>query len=122
MTELTLQQKADYLAEHLLGWTLEYSSSYLQECWFRHYDNGSKQVCKLAREWHPQHDISHCFQYIVSAMNELHYTLHAHTDRYGSLAEFVKYIDGSWNELRSSKKAKLLSTAIVEAAYAAIEK
>lgn len=112
---MDIQEKADYLAEHLLGWKRDGGISPLP-IW---RDGSGEIMAYLMPSWEPQNNISQCFEYIIPAMEKRYGFGNRNgfiltiTDGGQWLCEFGK---PNWMDASADNPA----TAIVEAAYSAI--
>jgi len=113
-----LQEMSDYLAEHLLGWTMQDRTPTLitfHEWWW-----GTPEMDLVVRFdlWHPHTDIAQCFEYIVPAMTKTGWQLSLDVGETSSSAMW-------WRPVRFPAPFKLQhslpSAALVEAAYQAIK-
>lgn len=119
MTELTLQQQSDYLAEHLLGWR---SGSFnCTPAWITPTDD----LGSYRQLWHPPSDIIQCFEYIVPAMRELGYDFYLKQWKISTngVEDWVRSVDFEQQLDRTGAYAKgeTFSEAIVRAAYLAVK-
>src|SRR3990167_1816955 len=129
--ELTLQEKADYLAAHLLGWHREDSSDVWgknnwrwadKEGTFRGYTADSvSPMCAPDFAWTPQDDISQCFAHIIPAMEKRGIRLELLETFIDDIPTWDAYFYPEEADGGGYGGADTPEAAIVEAAYAAIK-
>lgn len=113
--QVTHQEMADYLAEHLLGWSLARPEPFIADIWTKDSRPIESQLLMKPDTWQPQNNIAQCFEYILPAMTKRKTHLSLKNDNLNWDAVF-------WNDDKMGIDNQATpAAAIVKAAYAVVK-